>query len=117
MRIVSAARLAPSVTAGRIRNLKWSQAKANALEPPDGSQRRWTANSAISRIPSQKFGIDSPSSDRRRAPVSTGPLRRVAESTPSGIAITTDTRSAASVSSRVSGKRSRISSRTGRRLR
>jgi hypothetical protein len=63
----------------------------------------WTANTRISMIPSQKFGVEIPANENSVASQSTGWLRRVAETTPNGIDSPIATTVAATASSTVAG--------------
>ena len=69
----------------------------------------------ISRMPNQKPGSDTPSSEPTVAVRSSQPPLFTAASAPSGIAISRDSSSAARVSSMVAGRRSAMTSLTGRR--
>ena len=63
-RIRTAARAAPSTTAGISRRWVFAQGSwRNGTKPEAGSHRSRTETSRISMIPSQKFGIDTPQRD------------------------------------------------------
>jgi hypothetical protein len=65
--------------------------------------------------PSQKAGIDWPSTANTRALMSMIPPRRTAEYMPSGTPISTERNIATKPSSTVAGSRSQMCSTTGRR--
>ena len=65
-------------------------------------------------VPSQKLGSESPMSPPMRATTSARERGRMAERSPSGSPIATAMSVAAAASSSVAGKRSVISTRTGR---
>ena len=68
-------------------------------------------------VPSQKLGSDSPIRPPMRAATSRRERGRTAESRPSGMPTAIAIRAAAAASSSVAGKRSAISTRTGRPVR
>jgi len=85
------------------------------IRPPTGNTPRFTAKTRISRMPNQKPGSDTPNSETADSARSSQESRFTAAATPSGTATATATSSATSVSSMVAGRRSAMTSKTGRR--
>src|SRR5690606_8573482 len=61
MRVEDAARASPRAWAGKVRDMKalpglWD----HGVKPPAGSQRKFTANTRMRKIPSQKDGVAMP---------------------------------------------------------
>ena len=78
-----------------------------------GSQRSITPKTHASISPSQKIGIDTPTSAHTRARLSRNDLRQTAETMPIGIPTSSASTMAAVASSTVAGKRRRMSGSTG----
>ena len=121
-RAIAAMAGAASVIAGRIRCFSPSPVRKlhstpNTLtvspRPPAGSQPSCTEKTRISISPSQKPGTDWPSSANTIATLSVFELRRIADSTPIGMAIVSERASAASASSIVTGRRSSTTGKAG----
>ena len=102
--------IVPSVTAGRTR---W----ARSPPPVAGNHARCREKTKISRRPSQKLGMDTPSSAIAIEPTSSHEFRESAAIRPSGTPMATATAMAAAASSIVLPTFSPISVVTGRRLR
>ncbi|MDF2920699.1 MAG: hypothetical protein K0S70_4917 [Microbacterium sp.] len=82
--------------------------------PPAGSNRQFSANTATSRMPTQKTGIAPPSCDTAEKAVPYQVRAFHAAMNPTGTAISTDRTNAMSVRGSVTFSRRRISSPTGR---
>ena len=106
MRARIAASAAPSVTEG-------STKCASVPLPPTGSHPSCTANTIAISGPSQKFGIEIPTSDRVIAAKSIAVPRHTAAMIPSGRANSTATAIDANASSAVAGILSTIWRATG----
>ena len=102
--------ITPSVTAGMTR---WGRSPP----PVAGNQPRCSEKTKISRRPSQKLGIDTPSSATTIAPTSSQELRPSAATRPSGTPRPIATSMLARASWAVLPTFSAISVATGRRLR
>src|SRR5438034_9839264 len=107
-RSIDAAKYQPSATAG-MTTCRQSPA------PEVGSQRSQTENTRISTSPSQKPGIDSPSSATPLATLSHQLLTLTAEMMPAGTPMSTEISVAARPSVSELGKRWKYSSLTGSR--
>jgi len=126
-RVTTAASPAPRVTAGKMRcdtavisiaglpvvRSVARPAETASLRPDAGSQPKRSANRKINITPSQKLGIEIPSKATTVPAVSVAEYLRMAEMTPTGMAMASDTAIAASVSSTVAGRRSQINRLTG----
>ena len=101
-----------------IRNMPSVMAGSTTWEippmPEAGSHRRCTANTVISTRPSQKPGMDWPSSASAIDPWSQRLSRFTAEITPIGMPMRTAKLNAPAVSKSVAGSRSSTTSRAGR---
>jgi len=83
--------------------------------PPDGSQPRNTANSMISRRPSQKMGMDTPMREPIMVIPSSREFRREAEMIPTGTPTIREINKERNASSKVAGNRIASVSPTGMR--
>jgi len=108
MRERIAASAVPRVIAG-------SASDSHPSLPPTGNHSRCSENSQMSSGPSQKLGIDTPTSATSIETLSKAPYCLTAASTPIGMAINSATSIAASDSSTVGPRRSSSTSRTGLR--
>ncbi len=104
----------PSVTAGRTRYSSRSN-RGPFPRPEVGSQPKVMLNSKISMMPSQKEGMDTPTSENAIRPLSTADPRLSAAIMPRGMETTITISMEARVSSSVAGNRLLISSKTGTR--
>src|SRR6266704_7150526 len=107
-RSIDAAKYQPSATAG-MTTCRQSPA------PEVGSQRSQTENTRISTSPSQKPGIDSPSSATPLATLSHAVFTLTAEMMPAGMPMSSEMSVAASPRVRELGNRWKYSSLTGSR--
>ena len=89
------------------------QSSHGATYPEAGSQPRWTANSSMSMIPSQKCGTDRPESARTLAATAIGLPWRTAAMMPVGMPITSAIAIEQTASSTVTGSLAAMSCDTG----
>ena len=83
VRIIAAAEIKPSVNDGRIQY-------SGPYVPDAGSHRRFTAKISTSIMPSQKFGIATPSRPTAEDSVSNSEYWRMAETMPKKMPSTTE---------------------------
>jgi hypothetical protein len=108
----------PTVSAGSTRCRSHPPGSPNSGRYPDvGSQCSVDANNAISRIPIQKSGIDTPNWLPTRTSASLTRPSRSADQMPAGSAITNAITIPAAASDTVAGNRSSSTSVTGSPLR
>src|SRR5690606_5686633 len=113
-RVKDAARASPRATAGKIRDIKalpglWD----HGVKPPAGSQRKFTANTRIRKIPSQKDGVAMPIWAKAVAKRSAALPRRRAAKSPKGTPTAMANASAMAVRGSVTRSRSAIKLQTG----
>ncbi len=114
VRAMLAALAVPRQSAGKSMIVRFRRGSVKkSTQTTGGIQRRVSEKRRISMVPCQKTGTDSPRSVPTRVTLSMALSRRTAERMPAAMPSTSEKATASPVSSMVTGRRSRMSSKTG----